>query len=155
MSKKSETKSENKSEKKNEKKSENKSEFKKHELVEHRLPQEISIFNADLEVLVYEKMFILFERLQLKQNLLKKAENMYDDKKAELLLTLDFKKITGESRPTIAMKEAVIKDDLEEFQTNVDKYNNDVDYYKNKLTIINDLIKNKRLLLRFEGNLLE
>lgn len=114
-----------------------------------------SIFNLNLEQLIFEKMVLLFEKLQKLQNDLKYAEIALKDRKQQLLLETDFKKELGESRPTIAMKEAWMKPYLTEFEAKVESINDELVFYKNKLNIINDLIKHKRLLLQVEGGLKE
>ena len=125
-------------------------------IAEHLKAQgDYSIFNLNLEQLIFEKMVLLFEKLQRLQNDLKFAEIELKDRKDTLLLETDFKKELGESRPTIAMKEAWMKPHLDKLEAKVERINNDVVFYKNKLTIINDLIKHKRLLLQVEGGLKE
>lgn len=125
-------------------------------IAEHLKTQgDYSIFNLNLEQLIYEKMVLLFEKLQRLQNDLKFAEIALKDRKDTLLLETDFKKELGESRPTVAMKEAWMKPYLAELEADVDLKSDEILFYKNKLTIINDLIKHKRLLLQVEGGLKE
>lgn len=125
-------------------------------IAEHLKAQgEYSIFNLNLEQLIYEKMVLLFEKLQPAQVNLEEAKVNLQSAKDKLLMETDFKKELGESRPTVAMKEAWMKPRLLYYETEVDNHNSDVVFYKNKLTIINDLIKHKRLLLQVEGGLKE
>lgn len=109
---------------------------------------EFSIFNLNLEQLIFEKMILLFEKMQPAQNDLKSAEIELSIIKNNLFMEIDFKKELGESRPTVAMKEAYIEPQIAEYKDKVDTAQEKVDFYKNKLNIINDLIKHKRLLLQ-------
>ena len=113
------------------------------------------IFDLKLEDLVYEKMFILFEKLQPLNNKIAEAEVELQTNKDKLLLETDFKKELGENRPTIAMKEAYMKPLLAEYEDKVDELTDSKVWYNNKLTILNDLIKTRRLELKIEGNLHE
>ena len=65
----------------------------------------------------------------------------YEQKNNELLLTTDFKKVTGESRPTVAMKEAYIENTLfdEKMEMNIAKEN--VNSIKRDIDLLNDEIK--------------
>lgn len=125
-------------------------------IAEHLKAQgDYSIFNLNLEQLIFEKMVLLFEKLQPAQVNLEKAKLNLQAEKDKLLMETDFQTELGESRPTVAMKEAWMKPRLLYYETEVDNYNSDVVFYKNKLNIINDLIKHKRLLLQVEGGLKE
>lgn len=113
------------------------------------------IFDLKLEDLVYEKMFLLFEKLQPLNNKIAEAEVDLQTNKDKLLLETDFKKELGENRPTIAMKEDYMKPLLAEFENKLDELTDSKVFYNNKLTILNDLIKTRRLELKIEGNLHE
>lgn len=65
----------------------------------------------------------------------------YEHKTNELLLTTDFKKVTGESRPTVAMKEAWVENQLaeEKMEMNIAKEN--VSRIKRDIDLLNDEIK--------------
>ena len=114
-----------------------------------------SIFNLNLSELIFEKMFILFEKIQTANNNLETAKIELQLQKDKLLLETDFKAELGESRPTVAMKEAYMKPHLANLENKVDKYANEVVYYKDKVNVLNDLIKSQRLMLRLEGALTE
>lgn len=115
-----------------------------------------SIFNLSLDDLVYEKMFILFEKQNPLEKDLIKAKQDLKLKKDELLRTIDFKKeLNIETKPTIADKDAVMKPHLQVFEDKINTAKDEISKYKDKLVIINDLIKNKRLQLKIEGGLLE
>lgn len=115
-----------------------------------------SIFNLSLDDLVYEKMFIMFEKLNPLEKDLVKAKQDLKAKKDELLRTLDFKKeLNITTKPTIADKDAVMKPHLQEFEDKINTANEDIKKYKDKLVIINDLINNKRVQMKVEGGLLE
>lgn len=115
-----------------------------------------SIFNLSLDDLVYEKMFIMFEKLNPLEKDLFKAKQDLKAKKDELLRTIDFKKeLNITTKPTIADKDAVMKPHLKEFEDKINTANEEIKKYKDKLVIINDLIDNKRVQLKIEGGLLE
>ena len=115
-----------------------------------------SIFNLSLDDLVYEKMFIMFEKLNPLEKDLVKAKQDLKAKKDELLRTIDFKKeLNITTKPTIADKDAVMKPHLKVFEDKINTANEDIKKYKDKLVIINDLINNKRVQLKVEGGLLE
>ena len=115
-----------------------------------------SIFNLSLDDLVYEKMFIMFEKLNPLEKDLVKAKQDLKAKKDELLRTIDFKKeLNITTKPTIADKDAVMKPHLQEFEDKINTANEDIKKYKDKLVIINDLIGNKRVQMKVEGGLLE
>ena len=115
-----------------------------------------SIFNLSLDDLVYEKMFIMFEKLNPLEKDLFNAKQDLKAKKDELLRTIDFKKeLNITTKPTIADKDAVMKPHLQEFEDKINTANDEIKKYKDKLVIINDLISNKRVQLKIEGGLLE
>lgn len=121
--------------------------------IESNEESEKSIFDLNLEQLVYEKMFIMFELLQ-------PAQKRHDDFKVELqvnkdrlLLETDFKEVLGETRPTVAMKEAYMKPLLADIKNKIDVEDEIITFYLDKIAIINDLIKNKRLMLEIENSL--
>lgn len=113
----------------------------------------VSIMDLKLEDLIYEKMYLLFEKLQPSLNKLESSKINYKIAKEKLLLETDFKKELNENRVTVSMKEAYITPLLTPHQVSIDKSNDDVVFYKNKLNILNDLIKHQRLLLEIEGAL--
>ena len=115
-----------------------------------------SIFNLSLDDLVYEKMFIMFEKQNpLEKDLIKVKQDL-KAKKDELLRIIDFKKeLNITTKPTIADKDAVMKPHLKEFEDKINTANEDIKKYKDKLVIINDLINNKRVQMKVEGGLLE
>ena len=115
-----------------------------------------SIFNLSLDDLVYEKMFIMFEKQNpLEKDLIKVKQDL-EAKKDEVLRTIDFKKeLNITTKPTIADKDAVMKPHLKEFEDKINTANEDIKKYKDKLVIINDLINNKRVQMKVEGGLLE
>lgn len=112
-----------------------------------------SIFDLKLDALVFEKMFIMFEKVAPAQRKLDEEQVTLQTKKDNLLRTLDFKELTGESRPTIAMKDAVMQPQLQEHEDKIKSLKQDLECYKNKLTILNDLIKNQRLMIKIESAL--
>jgi len=115
--------------------------------------QTVSIMDLQLKDLIFEKMYLLFQKLQPAMKNLESAKIELKDKKDDLLLNTDFKEKLNESRPTIAMKEAYIKPLVIKQQQKVDGFEDTVTFYKNKLNILNDLIKAQRTLLSIEGAL--
>ena len=113
----------------------------------------VSIFDLQLEDLIFEKMFLLFQKLQPAMLNLEDAKVELQFNKDKLLMETDFKTELGESRPTIAMKEAYMKPHLAEFEEKVSTNEEMVTFYKDKLNILNDLIKAQRTLLNIEGAL--
>ena len=107
----------------------------------------VSIMDLKLQDLIFEKMYLLFQKLQPAMKNLESAKIELQDKKDDLLLNTDFKEKLNESRPTVAMKEAYIKPLVIKQQQKVDKFEDTVTFYKNKLNILNDLIKAQRTLL--------
>lgn len=127
---------------------------KLYSIAEHALEfgYTMNLFKMDLEQLIYEKMFVLFEKLAPLNVNLKDAEVKLTMEKEELLRTLDFKKELGiTTKPTIADKEAVMRPFLAKLEDKVEEYEKDIAFYKNKIVIINDLIKMQRLQLRMEA----
>lgn len=123
------------------------------ETVRNQTGDIVSIMDLQLPQLIFEKMFLLFERLRFAENNLETAKIDLQNKKDTLLLETDFKTVLNESRPTVAMKEAYMKPHLADFENKVDKYNQQAVFYKDKISIINDLIRKERLLLEIEGGL--
>lgn len=113
----------------------------------------VSIMDLQLHDLIFEKMYLLFQKLQPAIKDLETAKIELQDKKDDLLLNTNFKEKLNESRPTIAMKEAYIKPLVIKQQQKVDKFEDSVTFYKNKLNILNELIKEQRTLLTIEGAL--
>ena len=114
---------------------------------------EVSIFDLRINDLVFEKMFLLFQKLMPLQKELSKSKSEEQYKRNDLLLKLDFPSLTGEKRPTIAMKDSILDKELEKELSDIDVLTEKVEFYKNKLKIINDLISNARLLLKIENEL--
>ena len=115
-----------------------------------------SIFNLSLDDLVYEKMFLMFEKISPLEKTLFNTKQDLKNKKDELLRTIDFKKeLNITTKPPIADKDAVMKHHLKEFEDKINTANEDIKKYTDKLVIINDLIDNKRVQLKVEGGLLE
>lgn len=114
---------------------------------------DVNIMDLQLMDLIFEKMFLLFQRLQPAMKDLESAKIELQNNKDKLLLETDFKTELGESRPTVAMKEAYMKPLLATFEEEVDKYNDLVMFYKDKVNVLNDLIKAQRTLLAIEGAL--
>lgn len=114
-----------------------------------------SIFDLKLEDLVFEKMVLMFEKYNPAVKKLDTAKIDLQMQKDKLLLETDFKTELNESRPTVAMKEAYIKPLVAKFEDKVDECKDQVEYYKSKLAIVNDLIKNRRIELKIENTLLE
>lgn len=114
---------------------------------------DVNIMDLQLMDLIFEKMFLLFQRLQPAMKDLENAKIELQNNKDKLLLETNFKKELGESRPTIAMKEAYMKPLLSKFEDKVDEYNDLVVFYKDKINVVNDLIKAQRTLLTIEGAL--
>lgn len=106
-----------------------------------------NIFDLKLDGLVFEKMIILFERLQPAQYKLMQAKVELQNKNDKLILETDFKKELNDSRPTVAMKEAYMRKFTAELEGKVSEMKEEVEFYKNKLTILNDLIKVRRVEL--------
>ena len=137
---------------------ENKTAIPIYELSESKLElteQKVSLFKLDLQELIYEKMFLLFEKLQVNENKLAEAEIDLQICKDKLLLETDFSEVLGKSRTNQGERDAYMKPFLAEHENKIDEYNTVVKFYKTKLNIINDLITAKRTLLTIEGALHE
>ena len=134
-------------------------ELPKYMVCEHTLEmfnRQVSIFNLNLEELVFEKMHIMFEKL-IPANATKDNNKIaLQMEKERLLRELDFKAELGiTTKPTIADKDAVMRPYLSEFENKLDESKEEVEFYENKLIIINDLIKTRRLELKIETALQE
>lgn len=98
----------------------------------------------------------MFEKISPLEKTLFNTKQDLKNKKDELLRTIDFKKeLNITTKPTIADKDAVMKHHLKEFEDKINTANEDIKKYTDKLVIINDLINNKRVQLKVEGNLFE
>ena len=110
------------------------------------------IVPMQLEDLVFEKMYILFEKHEPCIRSLKKNKLEYQDLKDKLLREIDFQKELGiTTKPTIADKDAVMKPYLAELEEKIEKIKENIAFYENKITILNDLIKTRRLQLKIEA----
>lgn len=114
-----------------------------------------SIFDLNLEQLIYEKMFLLFEKVTVLNNKISTAEVELQVTKDKMLLETDFAKELDEKRPTIAMKEAYMKPFLADIENKIDELKSEYDFYKTKIIILNDLIKTRRMELKIENALME
>lgn len=65
----------------------------------------------------------------------------YSQKSNELLLTTDFKEVTGESRPTVAMKDAWIENALFDEKMEMEIAKENVKSIQREIDILNDEIK--------------
>ena len=65
----------------------------------------------------------------------------YAQKSNELLLTTDFKEVTGESRPTVAMKDAWIENALFDEKMEMEIAKENVKSIQREIDILNDEIK--------------
>lgn len=65
----------------------------------------------------------------------------YEQKTNEMLLTTDFKAVTGESRPTVAMKEAYMENALFDEKMEMDIAKENVNSIKRDIDLLNDEIK--------------
>ena len=77
--------------------------------------------------------FAINDNISLKLELMKKSN--------ELLLNTDFKKVTGESRPTVAMKEAYIEEQLFTLKSEVEISKANVESIKRDIEILNNEFK--------------
>lgn len=116
---------------------------------------EVSVFDLNINDLVFEKMFLLFQKLMPLQKELSKVKAEEQNKRNDYLLKLDFATLTGEKRPTVAMKDSIMDKKLEKELSDINKLTEKVEFYKNKIKIVNDLISNARLLLKIENELIE
>lgn len=114
---------------------------------------QVSIMDLQLKDLIFEKMYLLFQKLQPAMKELEQAKINLQQEKDKLLLETDFKTVLNESRPTVAMKEAYMQPKLVKFEKAVKSSEENIQFYKNKLNILNDLIKAERTLLNIEGAL--
>ena len=114
--------------------------------------QKVSIFNLNLEELVYEKMFLMFEKLTPANAKLQNAEIELETVTQKLLLETDFKSLglTNEK-----MRTAHIKNCTAELTQKIDEIRKEAVFYKSKITIINDLIETRRFELKIENTLNE
>lgn len=115
--------------------------------------QTVSIMDLQLKDLIFEKMYLLFQKLQPAIKDLETAKIDLQVNKDKFLLETDFEKELGKSRTNKDERMAVIKPLLAPFEDKVDEFNDKVIFYKNKLEILNDLIKAQRTLLSIEGAL--
>jgi len=113
----------------------------------------VTIMDLQLQDLIFEKMYILFQKLQPAIKDLETAKIDLQVNKDKFLLETDFEKELGKSRTNKDERMAVIKPLLAPFEDKVDKFEDTVTFYKNKLNILNDLIKAQRTLLTIEGAL--
>lgn len=116
---------------------------------------EVSVFDLNINDLVFEKMFLLFQKLMPLQKELSEVKAEEQNKRNEFLLKLDFATLTGEKRPTVAMKDSIMDKKLEKELSDIGVLTEKVEFYKNKIKIVNDLISNARLLLKIENELIE
>lgn len=115
-----------------------------------------SIFLLNLEDLTYEKMYLQFEKLAPAQYKLDGAKVDMQVKKDKLLLETDWKKeYPNESRITNAIKDAHMKPLLESYVKRIDYLQRQITFYTNKISIVSELIRNRRLELKIENSLLE
>jgi len=115
----------------------------------------VSIFDLQLQDLIFEKMFIMFQKLQPANKNVAQTKAELQVAKDDLLMQTNFKEVLGESRPTVAMKEAWInkQTSIKDLTDKLNSYEEDVQTYKDKVNILNDLIKAQRTLLAIEGAL--
>lgn len=115
--------------------------------------KEYNLFDLSLEEVVYEKMYILFEKYQYIQKKLDTAKLELQIKKEQMLMEIDFKEVLDTNRPTIAEKDAYMRPYLAEVEDEVDKWKYELKFYGDKLNVLNDIIATKRLLLEIEASL--
>lgn len=115
----------------------------------------VSIFRLNLEELIFEKMYLLFEKLFIADNKMEDAKIQLQLQRDKLLLETDFSKELGKSRHNKEEREAYIKPFLAECEEKVDECETKVKTYETKLKIINDLISMRKLELRIETTLKE
>lgn len=113
----------------------------------------VTIMDLQLQDLIFEKMYLLFQKLQPAIKDLETARIELQVNRDKLLLETDFEKELGKSRTNKDERMAVIKPLLAPFEDKVDEFNDKVKFYKDKLEILNDLIKAQRTLLSIEGAL--
>ena len=115
--------------------------------------QTVSIMDLQLKDLIFEKMYLLFQKLQPAMSNLEYAEIELKTEENKLLLETDFEKELGKSRTNKDERNAFIKPLLSKYEEKVDDLDYEVKFYKNKIEILNDLIKAQRTLLTIEGAL--
>lgn len=114
----------------------------------------ISIFNLDLRNLIYEKMYIMYEKITPMKEELFKSKIAHKTKKDDLLRNTDFKEVLGiTTKPTIADKEAVMAPSLKPYEDTIKSFEDDIKFYEDKIVILNDLIKAKRLEKKLENEM--
>ena len=109
--------------------------------------------DLQLKDLIFEKMYLLFQKLQPAMSNLEYAEIELKTEENKLLLETDFEKELGKSRTNKDERNAFIKPLLSKYEEKVDDLDYEVKFYKNKIEILNDLIKAQRTLLTIEGAL--
>ena len=126
-------------------------------ITEHRLGAGavVNIFDLNLEDVIFEKMYLMFDKLEPLNKQLLDAKLELKINTDKILLETDWNEALGTKRPTIAEKEAHMRPLLSKYEDAVDDLNQQIRFYKDKLVIINDLIKAKGLSLKIEGALLE
>lgn len=115
--------------------------------------QIINIMGLNLEDLIFEKMFILFEKLTKCQTDAETAKIELQLTRSKLLMETDFSAVLGKSRTNKEEREAYMKPHLAEYKEAVEQAEAQTKFYKNKIKILNDLIKAKALALELEGAL--
>ena len=126
-----------------------------YEVAEHCKPAVKSIFYLNIEELVYEKMVVMFEKLQPLEKELFDAKNNLTMQKQKLIRETNFEKELGKTRTNKDEREAYIKPLLVDYENKVDELQDKVTCYKTKLEILNDLIKVRRTQLKIEAELNE
>ena len=126
-----------------------------YEVSETYLPAVKSIFNLNLEELIYEKMTILYEhQFKLEKDLFDKEIELQTTKD-KIILETDFAKAIGKSRPNQADREAYIRPTIAPIENEIDNLKRDIAFYKHKIIIINDLIKARRVQLQIDAELIK
>ena len=110
----------------------------------------IDIFDLNLEKLIFEKMFILFQRLDVAETNLETEKINLLIVKEKLMLETNFNEVLGKTRHNKDEREAWMRPHLVKFEDKIDAFEHDIKFYKNKLNILNDLISMKRNLLKVE-----
>lgn len=113
-----------------------------------------NIFDLQLEDLIYEKMFIMFEKQMPQQRTLHNLKCELQDKKDKIISETDFSKVLGKSRTNQAEREAYMKPQLADLQSKIDELEKTIKYYENKIIIINDLIRYKRTQLKIQAEMI-
>lgn len=100
----------------------------------------VTLFEVSLECLIYEKGNLLFSKLfVLEEDLFLEKLNLKEQQE-NLLLKTNWNKELGKAKPTIAEKDAWMSPKLKPFNDKIHDLEVRIKFYKNKLTIINDLI---------------